>query len=68
MGIYADPELLKWFTEEFPKHSKLKLDMGKGCLRFKNVRQIPYALIGELAQKVTVQKWIDLYESKFIRK
>ena len=68
MGIYANPELLKWFTNEFPKHSKLKLDMGKGCLRFKNMNQIPYALIGELAQKTTVQKWIDTYESMYIRK
>jgi hypothetical protein len=28
MGIYAKPELLAWFTNEFPKHSKKKLDMG----------------------------------------
>ena len=35
MGIYASPELLKWFTEEYPKHSKTKLDMGKSCIRFK---------------------------------
>jgi len=68
MGIYANPELLKWFTDEFPKHSKLKLDMGKGCLRFKNVNQIPYALIGELASKIEVADWISLYESHFVRK
>jgi hypothetical protein len=68
MGIYANPELLKWFVEEFPKHSNLKLDMGKGCMRFKNAALIPYTLIGELVQKMTVQNWIDLYESKFIKK
>lgn len=67
MGIYANPELLKWFTDEFPKHSKLKLDMGKGCLRFKNVNQIPYALIGELASKIEVADWISLYESHFVK-
>jgi hypothetical protein len=65
MGIYSNPELLKWFTEEFPKYSKLKLDMGKGCIRFKNPGSIPIQLIGELAQKVSVQDWITTYESVF---
>ena len=65
MGIYANQSLLKWFTEEFPKHSKLKLDMGKGCIRFKNVSQIPYTLIGELVKKMDVNEWINLYESYY---
>lgn len=63
MGIYADPELLEWFTAEYPKHSKTKLDMGKSCIRFKKPEAIPYDLIAELAQKVTVQQWIERYES-----
>lgn len=63
MGIYADPKLLKWFTEEFAKHSKLKLDMGKSCIRFKKPDQIPFKLIGELTSKMSVKNWIDLYES-----
>lgn len=64
MGIYSDPELLEWFVEAYPKHSKQKLDMGKSCIRFKKIDQIPYELIGELMQKITVKQWIDLYESK----
>jgi hypothetical protein len=64
MGIYADLELLNWFTAEFPKHSKAKLDMGKSCIRFKKPDQIPFDLIGELASKFTPERWIDLYESK----
>lgn len=68
MGIYANPEILQWFTEEFPKHSKLKLDMGKGCIRFKNYNQIPYLLIGELVKKLSVNDWITLYESNVKRK
>lgn len=63
MGMYADPKLLKWFTEEYPKHSKTKLDMGKSCVRFKKPEQIPFKLIGELMKKVTVKDWISLYES-----
>jgi len=64
MGIYSDPELLDWFVEEYPKHSKQKLDMGKSCIRFKKFDQIPMELIGELMQKMTVKQWVDLYESK----
>jgi hypothetical protein len=65
MGIYADPELLKWFVDEYPKHSKTKLDMGKSCIRFKKPEQIPYALIGELAKKMNPDQWIALYEKAF---
>lgn len=65
MGVYADPALLKWFTEEYAKHSKVKLDMGKSCIRFKKPEQIPFKLIGELASKITVKQWIDMYELAF---
>jgi len=64
MGIHADPKLLKWFTTEYPKHSKTKLDMGKSCIRFKKPDQIPFDLIGELASKMTPQDWIARYESE----
>ena len=65
MGVYSDPKLLDWFTKEFPKHSKGKLDMGKSCIRFKKMDDIPYALIGELASKITPQEWISIYEKSF---
>ncbi|WP_222983039.1 DUF1801 domain-containing protein [Flagellimonas meishanensis] len=61
-GIYADKDLHDWFVQEYPKHVKTKLDMGKSCIRFKNVNTIPYELIGELCQKMTVENWINLYE------
>ena len=65
MGIYANPKLLNWFVEEYPKHCKTKLDMGKSCLRFKKVDEIPFKLIGELASKMTPKEWIAIYETKF---
>ena len=68
MGMYASQELLKWFTEEFAKVSKTKLDMGKSCIRFKKPETIPFELIGELASKMTVAEWIDLYETNLKRK
>ena len=65
MGIYAKKDLLDWFTKEFPKHSKKKLDMGKSCIRFKKPEDIPYELIGELVSKMTPADWIECYESAF---
>lgn len=63
MGIYADPALLEWFVNEYPKHCKTKLDMGKSCIRLKKMENIPFVLFAELAKKMTVQNWIDVYES-----
>lgn len=61
-GIYADSNLYNWFVEEYPKHCKRKLDMGKSCIRFKYIDDIPYGLIEELAVKMTPENWIYLYE------
>ncbi len=62
MGLYASPELLKWFSKAYPEHSTTKLDMGKSCIRFKKMDQIPFELIGELVSKMPVKEWISLYE------
>lgn len=61
-GMYADKNLHEWFVNEYPKHSKQKLDMGKSCVRFRKLEDIPYELLGELCQKITVKDWIALYE------
>jgi len=68
MGAYADNDLMNWFTDELKKRSKLKLNMGKSCIRFRKPEHIPYELIGELASKMTVQQWIDIYETAFKKK
>jgi hypothetical protein len=65
MGMYADQNLLNWFVAEYPKHSKAKLDMGKSCIRFKKMDQVPVELIGELASKMSVEDWIGTYERAF---
>lgn len=63
MAIYAFEDILKWFVDEYPKHVNTKLDMGKSCIRFKKIDQIPYELIAELCQKITVHMWIEKYEN-----
>jgi hypothetical protein len=64
LGLYANPELLYWFTTEYPKHGKTKPDMGKSCIRFKKPAEIPYNLLAALAAKLTPQQWIAHYESQ----
>lgn len=64
MAMIEDNEVLQWFTHTYPQHCKTKLDMGKSCIRFKKLDDIPYELIGQLAEKMDVKAWIDLYESK----
>lgn len=66
-GIYADKKMHDWFVQEYPKYVKTKLDMGKSCIRFKKIENIPYDLIGELCQKMTADEWITLYEKNVKR-
>jgi len=67
-GIYAKPELHDWFVNEYPKHCKRKLDMGKSCIRFKKMDEIPFDLIGELVRKMTCEEYIDIYETAIKKK
>jgi Domain of unknown function (DU1801) len=62
MGMYANPKLSKWFTDEYNKVMGKKLDMGKSCMRYKKPEDIPYKLIGELVAKITPDEWIVYYE------
>lgn len=62
MGVYAMPEVLNWFTESYPKYAKTKLDMGKSCIRFKRMDDIPFELIEELAGKISVEEYLEAYE------
>ena len=67
MVVYSDKKLHDWFVAEYPKHCKSKLDMGKSCVRFKKLDDIPYNLIGELLSKITVEQWIEMYEKMLKR-
>lgn len=67
MRLYGNIDQLEWFRAEWPKHSKKKLNMGKSCIRFTKLEDIPLDLIGELASKVTPQQWIEIYEKAMKR-
>ena len=42
--------------------------MGKSCIRFKKIDDIPYKLIGELASKMSAEEWIEIYEANIKKK
>ena len=60
-NIYSDPKLLRWFEKEY-KASGKKLDMGKSCVRFKKLDDLPVELIGEAVAQTSVDEFIGQYE------
>lgn len=66
MGLYADPVSLEWFQNAY-KETGYKLDMGKSCIRFKNMDKIPYDLIAELIRRISLRDYLDIYTSALQR-
>lgn len=62
MCIYSDPEHEAWFRAAWKKTGK-KLDMGKSCVRFKKLEDVPLEVVGEAVRRVPVKKFIACYES-----
>jgi len=67
LGLYMNQDLLDWFVNEYLHRTNHKLDMGKSCIRFKNLEKIPYDLLKELAGKMTVEDYIKIYEESIKR-
>ncbi len=65
MGLYADKDLLEWFMGDYAQKSKYKPDVGKSCIRFKRMNDIPYDLMAELSTKISPENWVEKYESVF---
>ncbi|MGB0757423.1 MAG: DUF1801 domain-containing protein [Patescibacteria group bacterium] len=59
-NIYADKKISDWFKVEYKKTDK-KMDMGKSCVRFKKLEDLPLPLIGKTVAKTSVTEWIKLY-------
>jgi hypothetical protein len=62
MCVYGSKENDAWFREEFKKAGK-KLDMGKSCVRFKKLENLPLAVIGKAIKKVSPKAYIKHYEA-----
>ena len=62
MNIYGDKETEQWFIEQYRASGK-KLDMGKSCVRFKKLEDLPVDLIGKAIGRTTVADFIERYEA-----
>jgi hypothetical protein len=56
-----DPLGETWLKSEFDKAEK-KLDMGKSCIRFKKLENLPLEVIGKVAAGQSVEEFIEIYE------
>lgn len=61
MGLYGSAELVRWFESEWAKTGK-KLDMGKSCVRFKKLDDLPLDVIGAAIAKLPAKVYIEHYE------
>ena len=61
MTVYGNPEINEWFLREYKKSGK-KLDMGKSCLHFKTIEDLPLDLIGKLIAKVSLEDYVAAYK------
>ena len=60
MNIYGDPKAAKWFKSAYKAKGK-KLDMGKSCVRFKTVEDLPLDLVAEVVGRTPIEDWIRIY-------
>ena len=61
-NVYGDPATLEWFTEAYAASGK-RLDMGKSCVRFKRLADLPLDVIGETIARTSLEEFLAFYES-----
>lgn len=61
MMAYGDPKKYAWLKEQFEKAGK-KMDMGKSCLHFKSLDDIPVDAVAKLIASHTADQWVAIYK------
>jgi uncharacterized protein YdhG (YjbR/CyaY superfamily) len=62
MNVYGDKKTEQWFRSAFEARGK-KLDMGKSCIRFKKVDDLPLDVVGEAISRTPMDAWVRMYRS-----
>lgn len=62
LGAYADPKQAEYLKQEFKKRGK-KLDMGKSCVRFKKLDDLPLDVIGTVIASTPPDRLIKRVEA-----
>src|SRR5262245_33176004 len=61
MGVYGDSDSESWFKRSYEATGK-KLDMGRSCVRFKRLDDLPLEVVGEAVARTSVDDFIAMYE------
>jgi hypothetical protein len=64
MCHYADPEDAAWFQKAWKATGK-RLDMGKSCVRFKKIEDVPLDVVAEAVRRMPSRRYVAVYEAAF---
>jgi hypothetical protein len=61
MAVYGDEGNAAWFRDRWAETGK-RLDMGKSCVRFRRLDDLPLDLVGEAVARTPVDDFLAAYE------
>ena len=61
-NVYGDQSTEEWFRARYLEAGK-KLDMGKSCVRFKKLDDLPLDLVGEVVARTPVAEFVEIYKA-----
>ena len=61
-NVYSDAQTRDWFTSAYAATGK-RLDMGKSCLRFRRLHDLPLDVIGQAIARTSVDDFLSFYEA-----
>ena len=61
-NVYADGSVEAWFRERYLATGK-RLDMGKSCVRFKKLDDLPLDLVGEAVARTPITEFVEIYKA-----
>lgn len=59
-SVYGDPDIEAWFRDAYLATGK-KMDVGRSCVRFKRIEQLPVELVGEAIAKIDLDSFLESY-------
>jgi hypothetical protein len=57
-NVYGDPRTEAWFRERWVATGR-RLDMGKSCVRFRRLADLPLELIGEVVARADLDAFVE---------
>ena len=62
MNVYSDPKLARWFEAQYEKSGK-QIRLGKSCVHFKSIDDLPLDVIGKAIARTSLESFITRYEN-----